>query len=651
MKILIQYIKPFKGLVLLAFLLAAINQTFSLFDPMIFGKLIDEFAKNPFLDPAGNERTQAMFLKGVGNMLLLLVGTAMVSRIAKAFQDYIVNVIIQKFGAALFTDGLKHSMQLPYQAFEDQRSGETLSILTKARADCEKFISYVINVVFGIVVSVVFVSVYATRLHWSIVPIYIGGASMIAYVTNLLSKKIKVIQKNIVKETTSLAGTTTESLRNIELVKSLGLTTQEINRLNNNTYKILALELKKVKNIRSLSFIQGTMVNALRQVITFTLMWLIFKEILTVGQLISLQFYSFFIFGPLQEIGSIILSYRETEASLNNFDALMKKPIDTPPANPIAIGEIEQLAFKQVGFQHQTANFKAIDQISFEAKKGETIAFVGPSGAGKSTLVKLLVGLYQPQEGEILMNGVNTAQIDMSELRNQISFVTQDTQLFAGTIKENLAFVAPAATEEDMLLALTKASCANILDKGGNGLATVIGEGGLKLSGGEKQRLSIARALLRHPHLLIFDEATSSLDSLTEESITDTIRDLSKEREQITIMIAHRLSTIIHATRIYVLEKGTVIESGNHQSLLEEKGLYMPCGDNKLENVKDTNYLSSLSNLFFKYSITEGSSSPSISLNSNSIAFVLNLISSKETKIDTVKVSKLAAKMNFAIAW
>jgi ATP-binding cassette subfamily B protein len=574
MKILIQYIKPFKGLVFLAFLLAAINQTFSLFDPLIFGKLIDGFAKNPFLDPAGNERTQAMFLKGVGNMLLLLVGTAMVSRIAKAFQDYTVNVIIQKFGAALFTDGLKHSMQLPYQAFEDQRSGETLSILTKARADCEKFISYVINVVFGIVVSVVFVSIYATRLHWSIIPIYIGGASMIAYVTNLLSKKIKVIQKTIVKETTSLAGTTTESLRNIELVKSLGLTTQEINRLNNNTYKILALELKKVKNIRSLSFIQGTMVNALRQVITFTLMWLIFKEILTVGQLISLQFYSFFIFGPLQEIGSIILSYRETEASLNNFEALMKKPIDTPPVNPIAIGEIEHLAFKQVGFQHQTANFKAIDQISFEAKKGETIAFVGPSGAGKSTLVKLLVGLYEPQEGEILMNGVHTAQIDMSLLRNQISFVTQDTQLFAGTIKENLAFVAPAATEEDMLLALTKASCANILDKGGNGLATVIGEGGLKLSGGEKQRLSIARALLRHPHLLIFDEATSSLDSLTEESITDTIRDLSKEREQITIMIAHRLSTIIHATRIYVLEKGTVIESGNHQSLLEEKGLY-----------------------------------------------------------------------------
>jgi ATP-binding cassette subfamily B protein len=574
MKILFQYIKPFRALVFLAFILAGINQTFSLFDPMIFGKLIDGFAKNPIVDAAGHHRTQSDFLWGVSNMLLLLVGTAMVSRIAKAFQDYTVNVIIQKFGAALFTDGLKHSMQLPYQAFEDQRSGETLSILTKARADCEKFISYVVNVLFGIIVSVIFVSIYATRLHWSIIPIYIGGASLIAYVTNLLSKQIKVIQKTIVKETTSLAGTTTESLRNIELIKSLGLTTQEIQRLNNNTYKILALELKKVKNVRSLSFIQGTMVNFLRQVITFTLMWLIFKEILTVGQLISLQFYSFFIFGPLQEIGSIILSYRETEASLNNFDALMKKPIDQTPINPTAIGNIEHLAFNQVGFQHQTANFKAIDNISFEAKKGETVAFVGPSGAGKSTLVKLLVGLYQPQEGQILVNDVNSNNIDMTGLRNQISFVTQDTQLFAGTIKENLAFVAPNATEEEMLEALTKASCSNILDKGGNGLATLIGEGGLKLSGGEKQRLSIARALLRHPHLLIFDEATSSLDSITEESITDTIRQLSAEREQITIMIAHRLSTIIHATRIYVLEKGQVIEKGTHESLLLEKGLY-----------------------------------------------------------------------------
>eukprot|EP00897_Mesotaenium_endlicherianum_P000243 jgi/Mesen1/10219/ME000771S09526 len=541
---------------------------------MIFGKLIDQYGMHVKIAADGTTRTESQYINGIMFMLLLLVGTAMVSRIAKAFQDYVVNVIIQKFGARIFTDGLKHSMRLPYQEFEDQRSGETLSILTKVRADTEKFIGYVINVLFSIIVSVIFVSIYATRLHWSIIPIYLGGALLIAFVTNLLSKKIKTIQKKIVKETTSLAGSTTESLRNIELVKSLGLTNQEVSRLNTNTYKILGLELKKVKSIRSLSFIQGTMVNLLRQVITFTLMWLIFRQVLTVGQLISLQFYSFFIFGPLQEIGSIIMSYREAEASLINFHNLMEKEAEPKPAHPRHVGVVEELEFRDVVFKHQTAQYKALDGISFDAKKGETIAFVGPSGAGKSTLVKLLVGLYRPQGGHILYNGVNGLEINFDEMRNQIGFVTQDTQLFAGTIRENLLFVHPEASDADLAEALHKASCDNLLQRAEKGIDTMIGEGGLKLSGGEKQRLSIARALLRHPHLLIFDEATSALDSITEEEITNTIRSISLEKEQITVMIAHRLSTIMHAHRIYVLEKGQVVETGSHEQLLAEKGLY-----------------------------------------------------------------------------
>ena len=574
MKLLITYLKPYKGLVLLALLLAGINQTFSLFDPMIFGKLIDQFANHAKTNPDGSFRSESEFIKGIMGMLFLLVGTAMVSRLAKAFQDYTVNVVIQKFGAKIFTDGLQHSMRLPYQDFEDQRSGETLSILTKVRADTEKFIGYVTNVLFGIIVSVVFVSIYATRLHWSIVPIYLGGAILIGAVTNLLSKKIKVIQKAIVGETTALAGTTTESLRNIELVKSLGLTDQEVKRLNTNTYKILGLELKKVKSIRSLSFIQGTLVNFLRQVITFTLMWLIYRDVLTVGELISLQFYSFFIFGPLQEIGSIILSYREAEASLQNFHKLMSREVEARPDHPTSVGAIQTLSFAGVSFQHQSAQFKALDNISFSVKLGETIAFVGPSGAGKSTLVKLLVGLYRPQIGHIEYNGSKENDVDFEELRNQIGFVTQDTQLFAGTIRENLSFVFPTATDEEMIVALEKASCHSILSKAQQGLESIIGEGGLKLSGGEKQRLSIARALLRHPHLLIFDEATSSLDSITEEEITRTIHAISEEREQITVMIAHRLSTIMHANRIYVLEKGQIVETGSHEALLAEKGLY-----------------------------------------------------------------------------
>lgn len=581
MKILLHYLKPYKWLVALSLLLASVNQVFSLLDPLIFGMIIDQFANHPhvFKNTIDGKiiettRSEGEFIRGVLWLLFLAVSVAMVSRIAKAFQDYFSSVVIQKFGASIFTVGLRHSMRLPFQDFEDQRSGETLSILTKVRTDTEKFISAFINVVFGIVVGLVFVSVYAFDKHWAIVPVYLVGVLILSWLTSYLSRRIKVIQKNIVQETTSLAGSTTESLRNIELVKSLGLTDQEVQRLNTNTYKILGLELRKVKSIRMLSFVQGTFVNFLRQVIMFTLLYLIFHDELTTGELITLQFYSFFIFGPLQEIGNIIIAYREAEASLQNFHNLMEKPPEPKPLKPQSIGPIEHLQYKDVSFKHATANGNALQQISFDAQSGQTLAFVGPSGSGKSTLVKLLVGLYRPNEGAIEYNGVDGKNIDFDELRGQIGFVTQDTQLFAGTIKENLQFVFPSASDAEILKALQQAACHTLLDRTDNGIMSVIGEGGIKVSGGEKQRLSIARALLRKPRLLIFDEATSALDSITEEEITNTIKNISSKREQITILIAHRLSTIMHADKIFVLEQGEVVETGTHEELIGEKGLY-----------------------------------------------------------------------------
>ncbi|MDQ3022572.1 MAG: ABC transporter ATP-binding protein/permease [Bacteroidota bacterium] len=568
MKLLLSYLKNYKKYVVLALFLATINQVFSLLDPAIFRHVIDDYATK------FKEYTTSEFFKGVGFLLMLAVGAALVSRIAKNFQDYYINVITQRLGAQIYSDGISHSLKLPYSVFEDQRSGQTLGILQKVRADTEKLISAGVNILFTSIVGIVFVGIYALSVHWIIAPVYLCAIPIIGFLSSTLGKKIKTIQKTIVGETTALAGSTTESLRNIELVKSLGLAQQEIERLNGTTEKILNLELQKVKYIRGLSFIQGTIVNLLRTSILLLMMYLIFTQAITTGQFFTLFIYSFYIFGPLQELGNIINIYREAEASLEKFQDIMNIPIDLKPVDPITIGQIETLEFEDISFRHQSSSTNALTGISFKTRIGNTIAFVGPSGSGKTTLVKLLLGLYRPMEGNILYNSYPFDKVDLDSLREEIGFVSQDTQLFSGTIRENLLFVNPDATDEECYEVLKKAACQTLLERADKGLDTVIGEGGVKVSGGEKQRLSIARALLRKPNLMIFDEATSALDSITEEGINKTIREISAKGNYITLMIAHRLSTIMHADIIYVLERGEIIEEGKHDELLEQKGLY-----------------------------------------------------------------------------
>ena len=568
MKILKKYLKNYKGLIGLALLFAAINQCFSLIDPHITGKIVDEFIEKKDI------LTSQEFTYGILKLIGLAVGAAMVSRIAKNFQDYFANIITQKLGASMYADGLAHSLKLPYQTFEDQRSGETLGILQKVRTDSEKFIIQFINILFTSLVGMVFVIIYSLSVSYKVTLVYLASIPLIFIVSWALSKKIKTIQKKIVKETTSLAGSTTESLRNIELVKSLGLAQQEIKRLNNTTYKILDLELKKVKYVRSMSFLQGTTVNLVRSSMVIILLLLIFQNNISAGQYFTFLFYSFFLFGPLQEFGNIILTYREAEASLNNFEKILSTPIEVKPTNPISPGKIQELTFENVGFKHLTASTHALNNVNFNVKQGETIAFVGPSGSGKTTLVKLLVGLYNPITGNIKYNDVDSLAIDLDDLREKIGFVTQDTQLFSGSIRENLLFVRPNATDEECMEVLKRAACYSLLERAEHGLDSIIGEGGVKVSGGEKQRLSIARSLLRKPNILVFDEATSALDSITEEEITETIRNVSDQSDRITILIAHRLSTIMHADRIFVLEKGNIVEQGKHEQLLNEKGLY-----------------------------------------------------------------------------
>lgn len=578
MKIFYHYLKQHRSLLALALFLAAINQCFSLCDSIITGKLINKFGSPHDSDQSLHFwKTGASYSEFTSHILFWLslsIGAAMLSRIAKNFQDYFTNIVIQRTGANMYTDGIKKTLSLPFQDFEDQRSGETLGRLQKLKSDTERFITLFITLIFQSVIGIIFVMIYAIQIHWLLGPLYLATVPIIAVVSSYLGKKIKLVSKQILGETTALAGATTESLRNIELVKSLGLVDQEEKRLNQTTLKILGLELKKVRFVRSLSFIQGTTVHLVRTSLIFFLYSFVFKDIIKVGDLITLMFFSFFIFNPLQELGNVISVFNETKVSMENFEKLMSAKSEDVPAQPSPLGGINELKFEKVSFKHQSTADLAVRNISFQINKGETVAFVGPSGSGKTTLVKLLVGLYQPVEGNVFYNNINSKDINLNELRKQLGFVTQDPQLFSGTIKDNLLFVKPNATDAELNDVLNKSACHKLLKRADKGIDTTIGEGGIKVSGGEKQRLSIARALLRNPKLLIFDEATSALDSLTEEEISETIRELSANKEQITVLIAHRLSTIMHADKIIVLEQGEIIEQGKHDQLLAEKGLY-----------------------------------------------------------------------------
>ncbi|MDO9016361.1 MAG: ABC transporter ATP-binding protein [Deltaproteobacteria bacterium] len=568
MRTLWTYLKPYRHFAALALLLAGVGQVLTLIDPIIFGHLVDHYARNP------GHRPERELLEGVARLLLLAVAVAVAASLARALQEYFTRLVVQRFGRDLFNDGLRQTLRLEYEAFGDQSSGATLAVLQKVRTDTERFLGSFVGVLFSSLVGVGFLIWYAVTKHWALVPVFFVGVLVLGGLTGMLSRRVKTVQRAINRETARTAGVITESLRNIELIKSLGLTFAEIRRMRELTQRIYELEMDKVRRVRALSFLQGSTLTLLRQSILFTLLWLIFRRVLSVGELISMQFISVAILNPLQELGNVIVSYREVEGALRGFDELMRKPVEKNPESPVEIGPLERLRFEAVVFRHEGAGQNAIDGITFEATAGDTVAFVGPSGSGKSTLVKLLVGLYRPAEGEIYFNDTPTETIRFNPLRRQLGFVTQDTHLFAGSIRDNLLFVRPEASDDELREALHRAACDGLLARSERGLDTPIGEGGLKLSGGEKQRISIARALVRKPRLLIFDEATSALDSITEEEITATVRGISAQKERITVLIAHRLSTVLHASTIFVLERGRIVETGTHAALVEQRGLY-----------------------------------------------------------------------------
>jgi ATP-binding cassette subfamily B protein len=437
-------------------------------------------------------------------------------------------------------------------------------------------------------VALAFIVVYSSRIHPALVVYFLVMAPVLSLASVVLTRRIRVLDEEILRRRAELAGSATETLRNIELVKSLGLAEQEIGRLNTRNRLILDLELEKIRRTRVYMFFHGACVHTLRVGMILLVLYLRITGSMTTGQVLLIYLCANSLFLVVKEAGPLAAKFHETGVSLGIFRDVLDEAGKHAPGEGTVLPAISRLEFESVGFSYSSSSqpgFPAEDEgpsqrrsalsdVSFIVEPGEVAAFVGSSGAGKTTLVKLISALYRPTQGRVLFNGLSTERLDADSLRIRMGLVSQDTQLFSGSIRDNLLIVKPDASDGEILACLEQACATGMLGRTAHGLDTVIGEAGLRLSGGERQRLSIARALLRHPDLLIFDEPTSALDAVTEKEIAAGLVRTVRSGRIMGVLITHRLAAAVGANRIYVLDRGGIVESGAHQDLLRAEGLY-----------------------------------------------------------------------------
>jgi len=568
MRLLLRHSLPHWRALAGTFALATFHHLLILADPQILRMIIDRYVMRV------NELPRDVFIRGVLWLVAASVAILMLARLARTLQEYRINLIARRIGAQLYATSVAHSLLLPFRIYEDRRSGALLHTMQRARHDAEQSITSAVRLYLGALAMTV-IAAYAFYVHPLLGTLQVALIATLAIFLLLMSRPIHRHQQRIAAELVSEAGATTETMRNVELVKSLGIEEQEIGRLQRLNDQILLLEERKLRLVRIFTFIEGTAVSTARAIVMLTMLWLVYQQEISVGEFLTMFLYLLTnAFAPLTELGAAVVRYQQARATFGQLDEFMNIPKETTSESAIRIETLESVRFEDVSLIYPTGA-AALRGVSFELRAGETVAFAGPSGSGKSTIVKLLVGLYPPAEGAITFNGLDGALVDRDDLRRRIGLVTHDTHLFSGTVRENLHIGVPDASDAECLAAIERAAATPIIERGGQGLDTRIGEGGLKLSGGERQRIAIARALLRNPEVLIFDEATSNLDSLTERAVSDTIGQLAAtEQKRITLLIAHRLGTVAGADRIHVLERGQIVETGTHAELLARGGLY-----------------------------------------------------------------------------
>ncbi|MFD2035077.1 ABC transporter ATP-binding protein [Belliella marina] len=557
-----RFILPYKWTFILGLLFLLLSSLTLLTFPYVAGKLIDTASGKSWL------------VNDINGIAFLLLGILLVQSIFSFFRVWLFAKVSERSMRDVRISLYSQLVQLPMTFFDKRRTGELISRITADVSMLQDTFSTTLAELFRQIITLVAGVIFLMVTTPKLTIFMLATFPVLVIIAIVFGKFIRTLSKQAQDELAAANVIVEETLQSIMTVKSFAGEDYESNRYRNGLNKVVKVALKAA-GFRGafISFIIFALFGGIVAV-----MWygatLVASGAMSVGDLVSFVLYTTFIGGSIAGLGDI---YGQIQKAIGSSERVLEILQESPEYSTADFQQVPMrgnVSFSNIGFTYPTRpEIEVLKDINLSIGAGEKVALAGHSGAGKSTIIQLLLNFYPTNRGTLTVDGKAVGEWNLKQLRSNIGIVPQEVLLFGGSIRENIAYAKPDATEEEIIEAAKKANAWQFISKFPEGLETTVGERGIKLSGGQRQRVAIARAILKDPAILILDEATSSLDAESESLVQEALDELMKNRT--TIIIAHRLSTIRKVDRIYVLKDGEIVEEGTHENLAEqEDGFY-----------------------------------------------------------------------------